>query len=401
MKKILLGTTALAAAGMLAYPTSDATAQEMKKAQPVKISVGGYFTSMIGFADQDGSYETAVGRNYRPASILNDSEIYFTGNTTLDNGLRIDVIIQLETDQATAKAGSGGTNANSSAPIDESYIKLTGGFGDIRVGSTKAAAFVLGVPTLPAGIIRHDTLDVGKFVVAPSTTGISGVDNPASPFFLNGVTSDVGPSDALKIVYISPVFAGFRGGVSYWPAGPGGDNIGNQPSIQNSAADYTIQYKGKFGDVGLDVAGHYVWNSNGSSSLGSAANSVTTWNGGVALTYAGFRLSGRYGRADEQTGPSQSPTQRVVDDFQYDAEIRYASGPWAVSFTYQHGESEETIQNPANLERTVYFFGAQYALGPGVTLGANVFRVDWQDEVTAAANNNDGWAVVGGLKVNF
>lgn len=400
MKKILLGTTALAAAGMLAYPTSDALAQDkmMKKPQPVKISVGGYFNSMIGFADQDGSYETAVGRKYRPVQVLDDSEIYFTGNSTLDNGLRVDVIIQLETDQTTSNVGAGGSaNVNSNHSIDETYIKLTGGFGDIRVGNTKAAAFVLGIPTLPAGIIRHDTLDVGRFVVAPSgTASAAGVDTPTSPFFLNGITADVGPSDAMKIVYISPVFYGFRGGVSYWPSGPGGDLISHQPSTQNSAADYTLQYKGKFGDVGVDVAGHYVWQSNAAGAYGSQ-----TWNGGAAVSYAGFRLSGRYGVSDQNTGAGTPATLRIVSDFQWDAELRYASGPWAVSFTYQHGESEESIAIPANLEKTVYMFGAQYAIGPGITVGANVFHADWQDEVTAAANNNDGWAVVGGIKVRF
>ena len=121
----------------------------------------------------------------------------------------------------------------------------------------------------------------------------------------------------------------------------------------------------------------------------------------MALSYGGFRLSGRYGQAGTTEDEGLPATAAIVDDQQWDAEIRYASGPFAVSLTYQHGSSEDTVQLDADTERTVYMLGAHYTIGPGVTLGANVFHVDWDDETTTAINNNDGWAVVGGIKVRF
>jgi outer membrane protein OmpU len=406
---------------MLAFPTSGALAQDkmMKKPQPVKISVGGYFTSMIGFSDQDGSFENAAvnslgvaGRPYRTTTILNDSEIYFTGNSTLDNGLRIDVIVQLETDQFTSNGNNGGSGAaNSNNTIDESYIKLTGGFGDVRIGNTKAGSFVLGTPTLPAGIMRHDTLDVGKFVIAPTGAGAtsgSGVDDPTSPFFLNGITWDVGPSDGMKIVYISPQFAGFRIGGSYWTAGAGGDKLGAASDTDNNGTtDVAIQYQNKFGDVGFNATASYVHTTDGQGFGGAPGTAggrgYQVWNGQAAISYAGFRVSGRYGRAlgNADKGGVQAASGANIDDWQYDAEILYRSGPWGVSFTYQHGNAEETKAIAADLTRTVYMFGADYAIGPGIKVGANIFRADWNDETTAPANNNDGWAVVGGIKVRF
>jgi outer membrane protein OmpU len=401
MKKILFATTALAAAGMAFYPTSDALAQDaMKKPQPVKINVGGFFNSSVGFASQDSAFENAAGSDIRPFRVFNDSEIYFSGNTTLDNGLRVDVIVQLETDQAIANPGVGAAgNVNSDKAIDESYVKLTGAFGDVRVGTTKAGSFVLGTPTLPAGMIRHDTLDPGKFVTAPGVAGgFTGVNSPASPFFLNGITWDVGPSDALKVVYISPQFAGFRIGGSYWPSGPGGDNHDSQPpGSTNSAYDVALQYQNKFGDIGVSSTISYVHNTNGNN----ASIDTKIWNGGVAVSYGGFRLAGRYGQAGTSHDEGVGANQAIIDDEQWDAELRYASGPFAVSFTYMKGTSEDTVAIAADTTRTIYMLGGQYTIGPGVTLGANVFHVDWDDETTAAINNNDGWAVVGGIKVRF
>jgi hypothetical protein len=45
--------------------------------------------------------------------------------------------------------------------------------------------------------------------------------------------------------------------------------------------------------------------------------------------------------------------------------------------------------------------GANFALGPGVSLLGTVSWVDWNDEDEAPTVNNDGWAVLGGINVSF
>ena len=53
MKKHLYMTTALAAASVLAFGATDAMAAEKAKAaEPIKIAVGGFFNTMIGFSEQ-------------------------------------------------------------------------------------------------------------------------------------------------------------------------------------------------------------------------------------------------------------------------------------------------------------------------------------------------------------
>ena len=47
------------------------------------------------------------------------------------------------------------------------------------------------------------------------------------------------------------------------------------------------------------------------------------------------------------------------------------------------------------------FLGGTYTLGPGIDLLGNLMFVDWEDESTADANNNDGWALTAGIVVSF
>jgi len=155
MRKSLYMTTALAAAGMLAFGATGAVAGSHTGGK-IKIGLGGFLNTYIGFAEQDGSFEST---NQNPArvgydsiNIKTDSEVYFTGGTKLDNGVGVNVVIQLEGD-----AVSGGA-------IDETYVKFTGGFGDVRLGATKYASFVLrhGAPGAGAVALGNLTLTVSS-----------------------------------------------------------------------------------------------------------------------------------------------------------------------------------------------------------------------------------------------
>ena len=84
MKKILLGTTAIVAAGMIAAPSADA-------ADKIKISVGGYMNQWFGYTTADDE-----SGEYQGFNNVSDTEIFFTGMTTLDNGISFGVNVQLE-----------------------------------------------------------------------------------------------------------------------------------------------------------------------------------------------------------------------------------------------------------------------------------------------------------------
>ena len=122
MKKQLLGTTALVAAGL--FVLADAgPASAQQKVEPIKVSVGGYVGAFVSIVDQDDVGNTAAGRDGELALIdtHTDQEIHFNGRTTLANGITIGFRIELE----------GNTEGDQ---IDESYLFLESKFGRLELG---------------------------------------------------------------------------------------------------------------------------------------------------------------------------------------------------------------------------------------------------------------------------
>ena len=56
---------------------------------------------------------------------------------------------------------------------------------------------------------------------------------------------------------------------------------------------------------------------------------------------------------------------------------------------------------PGDDEMDKYTLGIEHGMGAGVTLTGQLLYVDYSDETTSDANNNSGWALVGGVKVAF
>ncbi|MBM3488476.1 MAG: porin, partial [Alphaproteobacteria bacterium] len=91
MKKQLLATTALVAAGLLGQiGTADA-----QKAQAPKIEIKGFMEMTVGLTI--GQDEGAVGNRVR-GDIFNETEIHFIGTATLDNGISFRAVVELEGD---------------------------------------------------------------------------------------------------------------------------------------------------------------------------------------------------------------------------------------------------------------------------------------------------------------
>ena len=118
MKRFLYGTTALAAVGLAAGP--------VLAAEPLHMELGGYYQQVFGWVDTDtitGGATTNKGDfgNYQNA------EVYFKMRGELDNGLKIGGRIELE-----------GENAGDQ--IDQAYLSLAGGFGQLRIGAINSVA---------------------------------------------------------------------------------------------------------------------------------------------------------------------------------------------------------------------------------------------------------------------
>jgi hypothetical protein len=381
MKKALFSTTALAAAGALAFVASDAVAQT--KAKPLAISVGGYFNSFMGYAEQSGSFESTASSTARAGydqfNIVNDSEIYFRGATKLDNGIGVSVTVQLESDQVN----------NAAAHIDESYMTVSGGFGSVLLGSTKGATVKKFVGAPGVGGLGLGNTDHDSWIIKPSAVG-----NTVN--FSSGTTA--GASDAMKIVYLSPKIGGaFEVGASYTPSTTNADNMpvtGGTLGTEAQMYDGVVKFSSKMGGATVNAnVGYGETHGIANSSIKFVRTGATVASGGATLGF-GYKDvtdidSGKGGTAnsDEQTS--------------YNMGVKYAAGGYTVGVAYSHTEMPMASGTQGEDEMDKYVLGVEHGMGAGVTLTGQLAYVDWSDELTSDANNNNGWALVGGIKVAF
>ena len=119
MRQMLLRTSMLAGLGTMAFAASGSASDG------VKLEVGGYFSSSY-VAAFDSKKGDRFGNHHTLDSFKHDAEVYFSGETTLDNGLTVGARIEL-------------VGENDADQIDKSYVFWSGDFGQVRIGSQKDA----------------------------------------------------------------------------------------------------------------------------------------------------------------------------------------------------------------------------------------------------------------------
>jgi hypothetical protein len=149
MKKILLGTTALVASGLLATPAF--------AADPIKINVIGYLQTYIGLGHFDKDGITGANK-YNPVNFKYEGEIWFQGQTKLDNGTSIGLRIELEAWSQGGIAGGAPTAdsgiSDTKDTVDEEYLFAFGDWGRIEFGGTDVASYKM-TYTTPTALIGH------------------------------------------------------------------------------------------------------------------------------------------------------------------------------------------------------------------------------------------------------
>jgi hypothetical protein len=375
MRKSLYMTTALAAAGMLAFGATDVSAA----AKPIKLSLGGFLVTYVGWADQDGSFEsTASATNrvgYDSFNIVNDTEVYFNGGTKLDNGVGVNVIIQMEGDPS----GGAGT-------IDESYVKFTGGFGDLRMGTTKHASFVLRHGAPGVGMIGLGNPDTNNWIIRPGASSIGA-----------GQSTHIGGGDQQKIVYITPKMNGFRVGAGYTPSTTASNvmpAVGGNAGTQTQIYDISFSYENKLGDMDLKT------DINAWREQSTAAASIDAKRFGVSMGFGAVTIAGSYldeGAVDSGQIGAGNPNLEAMD-----VGVAYKmSAATSVSGSFMNVKKENATATAGEDSLTKMGIGIVHNLGAGVSFRGTFANVKWEDESTNDADNNDGWMAIAGVRVGF
>ncbi|WP_430437590.1 porin [Oceanibaculum nanhaiense] len=340
MKKVLLGTTALVAAGLLAQPAL--------ASDPIKLQVKGYYQNLVTFSDVDEPAGSTA--NYKDAQFRHEGEVHFKGETKLDNGLTVGFDAQLEIVNV-------GLSGGQPRDIDEVYMYFSGGFGKLQLGSENGAAYLLhvGVPSVGLGF------DDRNFGVAASNGG-------------HGRPNISG--DTAKGTYFTPNMGGFQAGISYSP------NIDHQALSGNGFGVMTVgtgsvedviglglKYSGKFGGASLAISGGY---ETGEVVGGGSNVDPEIWSLGLNVGFGGFTVGASYADSENYDSGSLNPG---ADGDVLALGLAYKTGPWGVSAGYQKTDYE--IAGVAT-SRTAdeYELAASYQLGAGVQLRGGLIHAD-------------------------
>src|SRR5215472_16609040 len=187
MKKVLYGTTALVAAGLVAGEASAASGLKLGITGFYRNSIGGTFgnsptsqhfgTGPVATPGGAGITTSGLGNFDRQnVSMRQEIRVNFTGQTTLDNGNTVGVLVGLN-GESVAKSGS-------STQVNRAYADFSGKFGLVRVGEANSALVpdCVGDPgnvTSNFGVNspNESFSDVGYHQTRNQTTGVANVSN--------------------------------------------------------------------------------------------------------------------------------------------------------------------------------------------------------------------------------
>lgn len=374
MKKLLLATTASAVAIMLA---ASGPAMAQKKAQKIKLSVGGYMEQWIGYADDDWDDNQNQGHvNFDQKA---DSEIHFKGSTTLDNGLKFGVKWELEGDDK---------NLDTDGGFDEAMLYVSGSFGRINLGMEDNASELMQYSAPNVGPIGTNKSDASDWVQEPSGFGT-----------INGsIQLDLGLGDNHKITYFTPRVGGFQFGASYTPQ----DDQENDKQTEETDVGHNFWSVGanfvkKFGKVSVAVAGGYMEGENADSETGRGKE-PEGWSVGASVSFSGFTVGGAY-IVEDDVGTSITAN---TEQESFDIGARYKMGKNSFSLSYYNAESNGVIATTGDDEHEILTLGYARNLGPGVDFKGSIAKIDWDGEDnTTTQDDNDGWAAVAGIRLSF
>ncbi len=380
MRKLLLGTAAVALGLGFAAP---ANAEE-----GLKLDLGGYYNAYLVYNSQD---EVTGGDETRDLDMLRDSELHFTGETTLDNGLTVGAHFELNADGNGVDLGG---NTAASEAAEESYLYFSGGWGRVNVGAEDGAAYLLQVAA-PSANSAHDGLrqTINPFNYDATVVGatLAGVDTR-----LDYDMDESGLKE--KITYMTPVFNGFQAGVSYTPdvgldAGYTGRFGVNQDDEETLGSAYEIaaRYEGNFENVGVIVGAGYSHVEYENDANNSGEDDAQEWNVGVDLDIGPFGIGAAY---------LEENNEEVGDDFQQETWVvgaDYTTGPFKLGATYTNRDEEIGTGN-GEVESDRYTGGVVYTYGPGMSFRGTITYVDHD---VPNAEDIDGTAVMLGTHVSF
>jgi len=383
MKKILLGTTGLIGAALLATAAN---------AETPKVTLGGFSDFQAGYVDDNDTGATAT----QPYGFRNDNEVSVRVDGKTDGGLGYGAEIDLEAD-VTGDADNQGLNAS------RTFTYLDGSWGRVELGSNKSAAATMRVDASTLAVATGGINGAWTyFVTGAPATGNGFISTSKLPSE-HGSTYGFGDEttyNATKVSYYTPKYMGFQAGVSFTPQmADRGQLLGRSDATgESNIVDAGLSYENQFsGGVKLSVAATGEWSTgNGAAQSGTVlfgTDDISAYNIGALLGWKAFSLAGSYGNWDN------SGIAGAGGNY-WTAGVGYESGPIGLSATWLNSSLDDSVAGATNNFNNLVV-GADYKLAPGLTPYAEVSFFDFDGGTTGTTYNNNGTSVILGTQVAF
>lgn len=356
--------------------------------QGVKLGLGGYYKAGFGIiADDDDGATQPQAQDRRNHSLKQDVEVWFTGETTLDNGLTVGARVELE-------------GQTQSDQIDETWMYMKGSFGELRVGDEDDARRLKAVvgPMASKVFSAADPDDTMlHFSNNPLTQLTSYANNTAG---VNNTVMKV-ENDSTKLIYMTPSFNGFSLAVSYAPdASSDMQNNGGLTQLDNDGGNseaFSVAgaYDGKWDSTKVMASLGYTGSNNETAS----ADDVNAWHAGLGFGWGAFMVGGSYGVLNDGLGSD-------LDVTNFELGGTYTTGPYTVGLGWSHGEYDVSATQEPELD--VFMLSGSYAMGPGITLDAAISYDDYDNDGAGAAGSGltatsdyDSTSIMVGSSIKF
>ena len=346
MRKLLLGTTALAAAATLSA-----------NAALADVSISGYYEWKYQSTSSDITANDGT-------TFGNDSEIKMTFSNKTDSGLDIAMVTEFQSDDGDSV-------------IDESSLSISGGFGKVVLGGNDGVGDNYGVAStdLPAEEIY---------------AGV-GTDNDMT--LVNADMNNLS-GDSNKIAYHLPAMGGLTAGVSFMNSGAAGatdsTEFGAKYSMDAGGAAITLGYATGTTEAATQDTDTSVIGVKVSSGNITAAVSQSTYERAAVAATAG-------NNAVTKAFAVQTAAIDQADEESIGAAVSFKVND-ATTVTLHTAETDDGIKTESYSNSGIEI---AYTIASGLTAYINVEDYDYKKGTGSAGADNAGTASKLTIKATF
>ena len=350
----------------------------------IRVEVGGYMEQVAGWARNSPGVRVAQRNGATTTSTVlqkpnrfsqqSDSEIWFGGRATLEDGLVVGFLVQLE------------ANSNPQDQIDESYLFLEGPFGRLVLGSENDAAYLqhVSAPRPASGWSVLETAAT-QWVVPPRYVSAMTTTAPTTT------------GDDQKVTWFAPRLAGIQVGASHTPneredANELGDARRERTNLSSLSANGRWNIEGLA--LGLS-AGQVHGRGAPRAPYADRRSRLDDTAFGVELGHGEFTLGAGHRRLANQAG-SQDGRARALG-------LAWRRDRWSAAAGHLRSRVAGAASDPGRDKADMLVVSGGYELAPGVSLVVSGFGARYSNGQSrfGAEDRNRGTGLISGLRLSF